>query len=45
MPASLLYEAPFTDVSSKGPDGLFSSAQVEELLEVLERVRATVVAA
>jgi type I restriction enzyme R subunit len=45
MPASLLYESPFTDVSPRGPDGLFTSAQVEQLLEVLDRVRATAVAA
>ena len=45
MPASLLYESPFTDVSPTGPDGLFTSTQVEQLLEVLDRVRATAVAA
>ncbi len=45
MPASLLYESPFTDVSPRGPDGLSTSPQVEQLLEVLDRVRATAVAA
>ncbi|MGH9893989.1 MAG: type I restriction-modification enzyme R subunit C-terminal domain-containing protein, partial [bacterium] len=45
MPASLLYESPFTDVSPRGPDGLFTSDQVDQLLDVLAGVRATAVAA
>ncbi len=45
MPASLLYESPFTDVSPRGPDGLFSLTQVEELIEVLDRLRGTAIAA
>lgn len=39
MEAKMLYESPFTDVTPQGPDGIFSSAQVDELIEVLERVR------
>lgn len=45
MPAALLYESPFTDLTPRGPDGIFSTAQVEELITVLDRVRATADAA
>ena len=42
--ASALYESPFTDLTSQGPDGLFTSTQVDELIRVLEDVRATAIA-
>jgi type I restriction enzyme R subunit len=39
MEARLLYESPFTDLSPQGPDGVFTSAQVDELLALLAQVR------
>ena len=43
--AALLYESPFTDVTPRGPDGLFTTPQVQELLDILDQVRAAAVAA
>jgi type I restriction enzyme R subunit len=45
MEASLLYESPFTDLTARGPEGLFSSADVDDLLAVIDSVRATAIAA
>lgn len=46
MDAARLYESPFTDVAARGgPDGLFPSPQVDELVAPLQRVRAAVLAA
>ncbi|MGA9188531.1 MAG: DEAD/DEAH box helicase family protein [Methanosarcina sp.] len=44
MDTSLLYESPFTDLTPQGPDGLFTSAQVDELLAALEKITATALA-
>jgi len=45
MAAALLYESPFTDLTPRGPDGLVSSTQVDELMAALAAVRATAIAA
>lgn len=45
MEATLLYESPFTDITPKGPDDLFTSAQVDELVAVLEGVKQTALVA
>ena len=45
MDAALLYEPPFTAFAPTGPDGLFTSAQVEELFGVLEHLRSAALAA
>ena len=41
---SLLYESPFTDITPQGPDGLFTSTHIDELVAALDRVRAAAVA-
>jgi type I restriction enzyme R subunit len=43
--AAALYESPFTDVTPQGPDGLFSSTDIDELMTVLEKIRSTAIAA
>ena len=45
MPAALLYESPFTDLTPRGPDGLFASSEVDELIATLLRIRAAAIAA
>ena len=45
MRPSLLYESPFTDVASRGPESLFTSNQLTELFGVLREVDSMAVAA
>ena len=45
MEAARLYESPFTDLTPRGPEALFTSAQIDELLDAIASVRATAVAA
>jgi type I restriction enzyme R subunit len=45
MDAARLYESPFTDVTPRGPEALFTGAEVDQLIALLDSVRATAVAA
>jgi type I restriction enzyme, R subunit len=38
--AAMLYESPFTDLTPRGPDALFTKTQLDELFGALETVRA-----
>jgi type I restriction enzyme, R subunit len=40
MDPGLLYESPFTDINSQGPEGVFSPKQVDSLVTVLAQIRA-----
>jgi type I restriction enzyme R subunit len=44
MPAALLYESPFTDLSPHGIEGVFAETQVDELIAILGEVRRRAVA-
>ena len=39
MEAAMLYESPFTDLTPRGPEELFTSVQIDELLAAIEQVR------
>lgn len=41
MDAAQLYESPFTGLAPQGPESLFSEADIDSLVAVLDRVRAT----
>ncbi|KLU05879.1 Type I restriction-modification system, restriction subunit R [Rhodopirellula islandica] len=43
--ASLLYESPFTDISPQGPDAIFTSEEVDKIMQLLDDIRATAIAA
>jgi type I restriction enzyme R subunit len=44
MKPALLYESPFTDISPQGPETVFASGQVDDLVLILDRVRSTALA-
>jgi type I restriction enzyme, R subunit len=39
MEPERLYESPFTDINPQGPEGIFSSAKVDQLVKVLAEIR------
>jgi type I restriction enzyme R subunit len=45
MEPARLYESPFTDLTPRGPDGLFKPQELDRLIQALDAVRATAVAA
>ena len=44
MDPGLLYESPFTDINPQGPEGVFTSEQVDNLVALLQEVRERAVA-
>jgi len=44
MDPARLYESPFTDVSPRGPEGVFTEPQVDELVSLLKEIRQTAAA-
>ena len=45
MEARRLYESPFTDLTPRGPEGLFDKEAIDEIVELLDRVRRSATAA
>lgn len=45
MDAARLYESPFTDLTPRGPDDLFTADQVDGIIRSLDEVRARATAA
>jgi type I restriction enzyme R subunit len=43
--AAVLYESPFTDLTPRGPDALFSPAEVDQLILIIGRIKEAAVAA
>jgi type I restriction enzyme R subunit len=44
MEPARLYESPFIDISPQGPEGIFPSAQVDRIVDVLTEIRQRAVA-
>ena len=40
-----LYESPFTDLTSRGPDGLFQSSDLDQLIATLDSINESAIAA
>ena len=40
MDPGRLYESPFTDINPQGPEGIFTSEQVDDLVALLQEIRA-----
>ena len=40
MEVARLYESPFTDSAPQGPDMIFTEAQVDGIVTILDQVRA-----
>jgi type I restriction enzyme, R subunit len=38
MDPGLLYESPFTDINLQGPEGVFTSEQVDDLVTLLQEI-------
>ncbi len=45
MEIDALYESPFTDITPRGPEGVFTSEQVTHLISILNRVKETAIVA
>ena len=39
MEPDRLYESPFTDMSPQGPEGVFPSAKVDQMVQVLVEIK------
>ena len=39
MDPGRLYESPFTDINPQGPEGVFTSEQVDDLIVLLQEIR------
>jgi type I restriction enzyme, R subunit len=39
MDPGRLYESPFTDINPRGPEGVFASEQVDNLVALLQEIR------
>ena len=44
VPVESLYASPYTDIASRGPDGVFAPPQVEQVVEILHEIRDRAVA-